>query len=207
MSKAVEIKISMEVLNSLSPQKGMLNAKAGDLQDNVFVLHSVVAPTGKKSTLDGKSGEDDNLYVKARYVNSSNKKSFLIPIRALLNLEIAKMPEKTKNVKFDAATMETIRVHEHLIETITDNKPTLLPQTFTVVAVENRVQEGTNNIMYPPYCYDRFSEAVKKLRENDAEASLDPIYSDYEFMQSLYADKPSDRFASAEPTKRIVISI
>lgn len=206
MSK-VEIKISMEVLNSLSPQKGMLNAKATDLENQVFVLHSVVAPTGRKAGLDGKTGDDDNLYVKARYVNAANKKSFLIPIRGLLNLEIAQMPEKTKNVKFEEGVTPTVRVHEHLIESITDGKAASLPQSFTVVSVADRIQEGTGYTMYPPYCYDKFSEAVNALREADPNASLDSIYSNYEFMQGLYADKPSDRFASAEATKKIVISI
>lgn len=205
MSKVNEIKISMEVLNSMSPQKGLLTAKKADLENQVFTLHSIVVPSDKKSTLDSKPSED-NLFVKARYVNSANKKSFLIPIRGLLNLDIAQLPSGTKNVKYDAETTATMKVHEFLMEGAGEGKA-VLPQSFTVLSVEDRKQESTGRTMYPPYCYDAFSDRVKELRDADPKASLDSIYQDYDFMQGLYAEEPSSRFANAEATKQIVISI
>jgi hypothetical protein len=39
---------------------------------------------------------EDNSYVKARYINSKTKKSFLIPIRGLLNLGLVQLGTKGK---------------------------------------------------------------------------------------------------------------
>lgn len=203
MSK-VEIKISMEVLNSLSPQRGMLNAKAEDLKDQTFNLHSMVAPDKKKTQLEKADG--DNLFVKARYVNSKNSKAFLIPIRGLLSLNVVELG--SENVKYEEGTTQVSKVHEYLMEHIgPDGKNISLPATFTVVSVKERIQESTGSVMYPPYCYDRFNEKVKEARATDPDAPLDAIYNDFEFMQSLYADGRSDRHQNAEANKDIVISI
>lgn len=203
MSKA-EFKISMEVLNSLSPQRGMLNAKAEDLKDQTFTLHSMVAPENRKAQLEKPT--EDNLFVKARYVNTKNSKAFLIPIRGLLNMAVVELG--SENVEFEEGETETTRVHEYLMEHIKgDAKAIGLPEKFTVVSVKDRVQESTGRTMYPPYCYDRFNARVKELRDADPKASLDPIYQDYEFMQSLYADERADRHQNAEANKDLVISI
>jgi hypothetical protein len=63
----------------------MLNASVKELENQV-TFHSIVAPAEKTADLTAVS--DDNSYVKARYINSKTKKSFLIPIRGLLNLGI-----------------------------------------------------------------------------------------------------------------------
>lgn len=204
MSK-VKITISQEVLNSLAPQKGMLNAKSSDLENQVFNLHSIVAPTGKKADLV-KAG-DDSMLIKARYVNAKNKKAFLIPIRGLLNLDIAKIDGKNKNDKFVPGTTPTFKVHDHLLEIGVDGKGADLPDSFSVVAVSERKQEGTGHTMYPPYCYQAFSDRVNELRKVDADADLSSIYSDYDFMQGLYAEDRMERFSEVEATKVIVISI
>jgi hypothetical protein len=39
--------------------------------------------------------------------------------------------------------------------------------------------------MYPPYCYQAFSDEIETLRATDPKAG--PIYQNYDFMQSLYA--------------------
>jgi hypothetical protein len=66
----------------------MLNASVKELENQVFTFHSIVAPA---ETADLTAVSDDNSYVKARYINSKTKKSFLIPIRGLLNLGIVQM--------------------------------------------------------------------------------------------------------------------
>jgi hypothetical protein len=47
--------------------------------------------------------------------------------------------------------------------------------------------------MYPPYCYQAFSDEIETLRATDPKADLGPIYQNYDFMQSLYA---GERFAT-----------
>jgi hypothetical protein len=59
----------------------MLNASVKELENQVFTFHSIVAPAEKTADLTAVS--DDNSYVKARYINSKTKKSFLIPIRII----------------------------------------------------------------------------------------------------------------------------
>jgi hypothetical protein len=64
--------ISLDVLNALSPQKGMLNASVKELENQVFTFHSIVAPAEKTADLTAVS--DDNSYVKARYINSKQRR-------------------------------------------------------------------------------------------------------------------------------------
>jgi hypothetical protein len=66
-----------------------------------------------------------------------------------------------------------------------------LPMSFYVVSVKDRIQESTGNIMYPPYCYQAFSDEIETLRATDPKADLGPIYQNYDFMQSLYAGERS----------------
>jgi hypothetical protein len=48
---------------------------------------------------------------------------------------------------------------------------------------------------------------IETLRATDPKADLGPIYQNYDFMQSLYAGERSARYATAEATKDIVISV
>jgi hypothetical protein len=195
--------ISLDVLNALSPQKGMLNASAKELENQQFTFHSLVAPPKRAADLTAVS--EDNSYVKARYINSKTKKSFLIPIRGLLNLGLVQLGT-TKGKALDPKA-EITKVNDYLLEKSTDGKGVSLPATFFVVSVKDRVQEGTKQIMYPPYCYQAFSDEIEKLRAVDANADLGPIYQNYDFMQSLYSGERSARYANAEATKDIVISV
>lgn len=203
MSK-VDVKISLDVLNSLSPQKGMLNAPIKELENQVFNLHSMVAPKDGSAKLDGVAGAD-TMMVRARYVNAANGKSFLIPIRGLLNLGIV---ELGGNTPYEETDEEPTKVHEWLMEHIKDGaKSYSLPDSFKVVSVKPREQKGTGHIMYPPYCYEAFNAKVDELRKDDPNAVLDPIYNDFDFMTGLYGTKLGARFTSAEPNKDLVISI
>jgi hypothetical protein len=37
--------------------------------------------------------------------------------------------------------------------------------SFYVVSVKDRIQESTGNIMYPPYCYQAFSDEIETERQ------------------------------------------
>jgi len=208
--KTAEIKIGIDVLNALAPKRGMLNAKAEELMGTdgdgqLFVLHSMVTNDPDKATDLKKVGEDNN-FVKAKYVNKVNSKAFLVPIRSLLNMNVAMID--SDNTEFDKDNTPTMRVHEWLINSIEDKKEVNLPGEFKVVAVENRIQEGTDNVMYPPYCYAAYNEKVKELREDpEWDGTLDAIYNDFEFMTGLYAGELEPRFSKAEPNKNITIKI
>jgi hypothetical protein len=76
--------------------------------------------------------------------------------------------------------------------------------SFYVVSVKDRIQESTGNIINPPYCYQAFSDEIETLRATDPKADLGPIYQNYDFMQY---EKRSARYATAEATKDIVISV
>jgi hypothetical protein len=62
----------------------MLNASVKELENQVFTFHSIVAPAEKTADL---TVSDDNSYESSLY-QFKTKKSFLIPIRGLLNLEL-----------------------------------------------------------------------------------------------------------------------
>jgi hypothetical protein len=63
-------------------------------------------------TADLTAVSDDNSYVKARYINSKTKKSFLIPIRGLLNL----VQMGTTKVKALDPKAEVAKVNDYLLE-------------------------------------------------------------------------------------------
>jgi hypothetical protein len=63
----------------------MLNASVKELENQVFTFHSIVAPAEKTADLTAVS--DDNVCESSLY-QFKTKKSFLIPIRGLLNLEL-----------------------------------------------------------------------------------------------------------------------
>jgi hypothetical protein len=60
--------------------------------------------------------------------------------------------------------------------------------------------------MYPPYCYQAFSDEIETLRATDPKSGFGSYLPKYDFMQSLYAGERSARYATAE-TKDIVISV
>ena len=202
MKKQGIINISMDVLSSLSPQRGMLSAAVKDLLDQTFVLHSVVTTDPEKDNSLTETSED-NIFVKARYVNKDNSKSFTIPIRGLLNMDIAQLAKDGD--KFDENT-ETAKMHEYLLEKITGESEIGLPPEFKVVSVVPRVQAGTENVMYPPHCYKAFNKRVEEVRESENyDGTLNAVYSDFDFMQSIYSGEKEARHASAEPTKNVTI--
>jgi hypothetical protein len=49
----------------------MLNASVKELENQVFTFHSIVAPA---ETADLTAVSDDNSYVKARYINSKQRR-------------------------------------------------------------------------------------------------------------------------------------
>jgi hypothetical protein len=81
----------------------------------------------------------------------------LIPIRGLLNLGIVQMG--TTKVKALDPKAEVAKVNDYLLEK-SDGKGVSLPM-FYVVSVKDRIQESTGNIMYPPYCYQAFSDEIE----------------------------------------------
>jgi hypothetical protein len=111
----------------------------------------------------------------------------------------------TTKVKALDPKAEVAKVNDYLLEKSTD-KGVSLPMSFYVVSVKDRIQESTGNIMYPPYCYQAFSDEIETLRATDPKADLGPIYQNYDFMQSLYAGERSSR-ATAEATKDIYLSL
>lgn len=206
--KAAEYVIGIEVLNALSPKRGMINAAAADLMNQTFSLHSMVTNDPTKST-DLKAVGDDNTFVKAKYVNKENSKSFLVPIRSLLNLDVAEIPEG-EGEGFKAGETPVKRVHEWLTNAIEGAKTVKLPGEFKVVDVVDRVQEGTDNVMHPPYHYVAYNQRVKAIQEDpdyDPATGLDAIYNDFNFMTELYAGDLEPRFKDAEANKAITITI
>jgi hypothetical protein len=77
--------------------------------------------------------------------------------------------------------------------------------SFYVVSVKDRIQESTGNIMYPPYCYQAFSDEIETLRATDPKADLG-LSTKIMTLCSHYMLKRS-RYATAEATKDIVISV
>jgi hypothetical protein len=99
----------------------------------------------------------------------------------MLNLGIVQMG--TTKVKALDPKAEVAKVNDYLLENQLMVKVSL---SFYVVSVKDRIQESTGNIMYPPYCYQAFSDEIETLRATDPKADLGPIYQN-DFMQSLYA--------------------
>jgi hypothetical protein len=97
-------------------------------------------------------------------------------------------------------------VNDYLLEKSTDGKGVSLPMSFYVVSVKDRIKKALGTLC-PPYCYQAFSDEIETLRATDPKADLGPIYQNYDFMQSLYAGERSARYATAEATKDIVISV
>lgn len=204
-----KVMISVEVLNALAPQRGLLTGAVKDLLDQTFVFHSVSAREADTETSLVEASEDNQL-VRARYVNKESNKSFIIPIRGLLNLDVAAL-KATDNEEFDPENTDTVKMHEHLLESISGKEEIALPPQFKIVHVAERRQEGTDNIMYPPYCYKAFNERADKLNKDpENKTGILSLYQDIAFMQSLHTGKAEDREArhqSAEATKTITIAI
>jgi hypothetical protein len=57
-------------IKCIKPTKGMLNASVKELENQVFNFHSIVA----EKTADLTAVSDDNSYVKARYINSKQRR-------------------------------------------------------------------------------------------------------------------------------------
>jgi hypothetical protein len=58
------------------------------------------------------------------------------------------------------------------------------------------------------YCYTAYNEKVAAVRKDpDFDGTLDSVFQDFEFMQSLYATPLEKRHESAEPNKNVTISL
>jgi hypothetical protein len=213
LKAAVVVPIGLEVLNSLVTNKTMLNASTLELEDQTFDLHSmVVGPSSKQPTNKDLSKLSDNTpLIKARYVNSVTKKAFLIPIRGLLSLKRADLP--SPNDKYEKDVTPVSDLADVLMESATEKVPAALPPTFRVVSVENKIHAPTGEVMYPPYCYEMFSDEIKRLQtlakeDTGSAENIDilSIYQNSEFMANMYKSPRADRFKSVEPNKVIVIS-
>jgi hypothetical protein len=206
MSK-VEIKISSEVLNALTPQRRFLNAKAEELINQTFSLHSIVPPNGAV-VKDLTKNNDDTTRVGIKFINDNTKQALTIPVRNLLMLQVAQI--SGKNAKYEAASTPVNRVHEVLLEAMTAGNGTAnlnAIEKFTVVDVQNRMVPGTDTLMYPTYAYEAFQAKAKELREVDKDADMAVIYNDRDFMQGLYGTELAAQYENIEPTKEVVISI
>jgi hypothetical protein len=79
--------ISLDVLNALSPQKECWTLQLR-LENQVFTFHSIVAPAENCGSYCCQRWQ---LVCESSLYQFKNKKSFLIPIRGLLNLGIVQM--------------------------------------------------------------------------------------------------------------------
>ena len=191
-----DIKISVDVLNGLSPQRQMSNAKKEDIDGQTFVLHSLIGPDSASNAKGLNKLQEDTSRFKVKYVNSSTGQAFLLPIRSLLNLEIADGLTLADGENEDYVAEDDTkkrRVHEYLTTEMESGKDISLLQEFKVVSVEPRKQQGTDNLMYPAYCYKKFNDRIDEVnqahKDSGAEgrADLGEIYGDFTFMNSLYA--------------------
>jgi hypothetical protein len=76
--------------------------------------------------------------------------------------------------------------------------------SFYVVSVKDRIQ--ALGIMYPPYCYQAFSDEIETLRATDPKADLG-LSTKIMTLCSHYMLEKDLRYATAEATKDIVISV
>jgi hypothetical protein len=188
-----------------------------DGKGNTFILHSLIPPenVNAKNALDKMDGENTNR-IRVKYVNKETGQAFLLGIRGLLNLEIAGSTTLAdgENGEYDAeADTKKRRVHEYLTTEMEDGKKISLLKEFKVVAAKERTQEGTDAVMYPLYCYQRFNEKVDEINKawkdagNTTRADLTEVYRDFTFTQSLYQDGPAEGRENVEPQKSIVIAV
>lgn len=208
MSDVKSFKISEAVLNALVPQKGMLNSKVEELENQTFVLAGLVTsiPKGNPEQALGDNTDTDAAQrVRVRYINKKSKQALLIPVRALLGLPVATL---AANAKFKEE-MPTVRVFETMVEKPEEANLSMV-SSFTVVSVKPR-KHSSGNIMYPQYMYKKFNDAVKVVNDAAKEAGVEPdlssVYNNFELMQGLYSDKPEARFVNPEPIKDIVIKL
>jgi hypothetical protein len=90
-------------------------------------------------------------------------------------------------------------------EKSTDGKEWVF-QCLSVVSVKENPRKHWEHYV-PSVLLQAFSDEIETLRATDPKADLGPIYQNYDFMQSLYAGERSARYATAEATKDIVISV
>jgi hypothetical protein len=56
--------------------------------------------------------------------------------------------------------------NDYLLEKSTDGKGVSLPMSFYVVSVKDRIKKALGTL-YPPYCYQAFSDEIETLRATD----------------------------------------
>ena len=87
MKKANQIPVSVAVVNSLIPQKSMLNAPIADLLDQEFEFSNVLTSL-KDSVAEDALNEDSDTdaaqRVRVRFTNTKTRAGLVIPMRSLL---------------------------------------------------------------------------------------------------------------------------
>lgn len=192
---AKNVKISKEVIASLLPQRNLLNAKTEDLLNQTFNLNSVIESDEFDNDNDRIEGP-----VRLRFMNDKTNTIMTFPIRALLYSESTPV---TDVKKYDHETSEKEVVHAKLLEQAANNDDVKIPESFTIMHVEER-KNAAGNVVYPTYSYQAFQERVDAMKEGE---DITDIYTDFNFMSTLPGTKLATRFADIEPVKNIVISI
>ena len=206
-----DVKISLELVNSLSPQRSMIGATTDELRNQEFLLHSetISVPDGSTDLTDADNKNAGQ--VKIIYMNTVTNQTFTIPVRTLLGMQV--VLDNSDNEEFVPGKTKTMKVHEHLLkQTEGDVTEVSLPKNIKIKGIEDELsRDGKKNKVYPYYMYEEFNKRVKALREEAAkaevEADLRGIFQDREFINSLYAGKVDDQYKDAEPNKKITIAI
>lgn len=218
MKKADPIKVSVDVLNTMSPQKSMVIQAAKKLVDQKFNLHSlIVSDVKNESGKDLTQSSEENNFVKVRYVNEETNEAFVIPVRQLLNLDVAESVATLEEfkAKTDDESIKVAKVHENMMEEADEAGEAVLPASFVVVNVAPRTQKvGTKDVeMYPAYYHKNFNaEVARREKEGDfdadnGETAVSSVYQDFSFMSDLTGSPLEARYTGAEPLKTITIGI
>jgi hypothetical protein len=118
----------------------MLNASVKELENQVFTFHSIVAPAENCGSYCCQRWQ---LVCESSLYQFKTKKSFLIPIRGLLNLGIVQMGTtkvKALDPKAEVAKWMIIYLKS------TDGKGVSLPMSFYVVSVKDRIKKALGTL-------------------------------------------------------------
>jgi len=206
--KPVAVKISLDNLNLLTPQRQMLLSSINDLQGKVFVLGGKM--TADPSISTNMEGENEDIQrIKLKFIEEVNRKHLAMNVRGLLNLEV--MADGTG--KFKKGETQTIRVYEHMQEeSAGSNKSVEFPRKFEIVHAEERTNEQ-GDVLYPAYYYVDFNNREKELREAftisnpGEEFDRGVMYQDQDFLNELNGTAKAPRYETAEAQKSVVIRI
>jgi hypothetical protein len=148
--------ISLDVLNALPYQKGMLNASVKELENQVFnSFHSIVAPVEKNC---GSYCCQRWQLVCETVISIQTRRVSWSQIRVIESGIVQMGLTKVESIVF---SQSSCKKWIGLLEKSTARVS--LPMSFYVVSVKDRIQESTN-IMYPPYCYCCSLMRLRSLR-------------------------------------------